>query len=170
MALYKSFVSISQMRKLKPGEFQKTNLTRLFWGLATKTVEYPAPAWLWIGAHWMKTIFLCSVAKSFLTLCDPMDCRSPGSSVHGTLLGKNTGVGCHFLLQEIFPNPGIKPVSPALAGRFFATEPLGSPVKTIGLIEKRHTWTINHLFKIFYVTLSLSWVTFLTFWVTFFYQ
>ena len=29
--------------------------------------------------------------------------------------GKNTtGVGCHFLLQEIFPDPGIEPGSPAL--------------------------------------------------------
>ena len=106
MPLYKSFVSISQMRKLKPGEFQKTNLTRLFWGLAAKTVQYPASAWLWIGAHWVKTMLLCSVAKSFLTLCDPMDCRSPGSSVHGTVIGKNTGVGCYFLLQEIFPIQG----------------------------------------------------------------
>ena len=26
------------------------------------------------------------------------------------------------------PNPGIKPTSPALAGRFFTTEPLGKPV------------------------------------------
>ena len=28
-----------------------------------------------------------------------MDCSPPGSSVHGIFLGKNTGVGCHFLLQ-----------------------------------------------------------------------
>ena len=27
----------------------------------------------------------CSVAKSYLTLCDPMDCSPPGSSVHGIL-------------------------------------------------------------------------------------
>ena len=26
--------------------------------------------------------------------------------------GGNTGVGCHSLLQEIFPNPGIEPGSP----------------------------------------------------------
>ena len=35
---------------------------------------------------------------------------------------KNTGKGCHFLLQGIFPTPGIEPMSlvpPALAGRFF---------------------------------------------------
>ena len=37
---------------------------------------------------------------------------------------RNTGVGCHFLLQGIFPRPGIEPwslTSPALAGRFFTT-------------------------------------------------
>ena len=28
---------------------------------------------------------LCLVAQSCLTLCDPMDCSSPGSSVHGVL-------------------------------------------------------------------------------------
>ena len=33
--------------------------------------------------------------------------------------GKSTGVGCHFLLQGIFPDPGIKPGSPAFAGRCF---------------------------------------------------
>ena len=38
--------------------------------------------------------------------------------------GKNTGVGCHFLLQGIFPNPGIKPgslVSLAFGSGFFTT-------------------------------------------------
>jgi len=32
-----------------------------------------------------------------------MDCSPPGSSVHGDSPGKNTGVGCHALLQGIFP-------------------------------------------------------------------
>ena len=32
--------------------------------------------------------------------CDPRDCSLPGSSVHGDFPCKNTGVGCHFLLQE----------------------------------------------------------------------
>ena len=41
--------------------------------------------------------------------CNPMDCRPPGSSVHGISMGKNTGVGCHFLLQGIFPNQGMNP-------------------------------------------------------------
>ena len=38
-----------------------------------------------------------------------MDCSPPGSSVHGILLGKNTGVGCHFLLQGIFLTQGSNP-------------------------------------------------------------
>ena len=46
-----------------------------------------------------KLLYLC------LILCnptDPMDCSLPGSSVHGILPGKNTGMGCHPLLQGIF--------------------------------------------------------------------
>ena len=35
-----------------------------------------------------------------------MDCSLPGSSVHGDSPGKNTGVGCHSLLQRIFPTQG----------------------------------------------------------------
>ena len=41
------------------------------------------------------------------TLHDPMDCSLPVSSVHGDSPGKNTGVGCHFFLQGIFPTEGL---------------------------------------------------------------
>ena len=47
--------------------------------------------------------------------------------------GKNTGVGCHFLLTpEDLPNLGIKsttPASPALAGGFFITVPPEKPTE-----------------------------------------
>ena len=49
------------------------------------------------------------VAQSCLTLCNPMDCSPPGSSVHGDSLGKNTGVVCCILLQGIFPTQGSNP-------------------------------------------------------------
>ena len=39
------------------------------------------------------------VARSCLTLRDPMDCSPPGSSNPWDCPGKSTGVGCHFLLQ-----------------------------------------------------------------------
>ena len=45
--------------------------------------------------------------QSCLTLCNPMDCSLPGSSIHG-----------------ILPDPGFEPTSltsPALAGGFFIT-------------------------------------------------
>ena len=35
-----------------------------------------------------------------------MDWGPPGSSVHRISLGKNTGVGYHFLLQGVFPTQG----------------------------------------------------------------
>ena len=48
------------------------------------------------------------VTESCQTLCNPMDCSPPGSSVHGDSPGKNTGVVCHSLLQGIFPTQGSK--------------------------------------------------------------
>ena len=44
--------------------------------------------------------------QSCPTLCNPMDCSPPGSSIHRDSPGKNTGVGCHALLQEVFPTQG----------------------------------------------------------------
>jgi len=41
-----------------------------------------------------------------------MDCSQLGSSVHGDSPGKNTGVGCHALLQGIFPIQGSNPGLP----------------------------------------------------------
>ena len=49
---------------------------------------------------------LCLGTQSCLSLCDPVDCSPPGSSVHGDAPGKNTGVSCHALLQGIFPTQG----------------------------------------------------------------
>ena len=47
-------------------------------------------------------------AQSYLTLCDPTRLLYPWD-----FPGKNTGVGCHFLLQGNLPNPGTEPESPA---------------------------------------------------------
>ena len=51
----------------------------------------------------------CSVTQSCPTICDPIDCSLPGSSVPGDSPGKNTGVCCHALLQGIFPTQGSNP-------------------------------------------------------------
>ena len=47
----------------------------------------------------------CSVAKSCLTLCDPMD-QLARFLCPWDFPGKNSGVGCHFLLQGFFLTQG----------------------------------------------------------------
>ena len=54
----------------------------------------------------------CVLSRQCPTLCDPMDCSPPGSSVHGILQAR--------VLERVaipssrdLPNPDIKPVSPA---------------------------------------------------------
>ena len=53
-----------------------------------------------------------------------MDCSLPGSSVYGISQARILG---EFPSPRDLPNPGIEPMSPALAGRFFTTEPPGKP-------------------------------------------
>ena len=60
------------------------------------------------------TFSVCLVTQSCPTLCNPMDCSPPGSCVHGDSPGKDTGVGCHALLQGDLPHAEIEPRSPAL--------------------------------------------------------
>ena len=52
------------------------------------------------------------VDQSCPTLCNPIDCNLPGFSVHGDSLGKNTRMGCHALLQGLFPTQGSNPGLP----------------------------------------------------------
>ena len=57
-------------------------------------------------------IHMCAVslvARLGLTLCNRIDCSPPCSSVHWDSPGKNPGVGCHALLQGIFPAQGSNP-------------------------------------------------------------
>ena len=56
----------------------------------------------------------------------PVDCSPPGSSCLWNFPGKNTGVGCHFLLQGIFPPRNQTPVS-GTGRRLFTTVPPGKP-------------------------------------------
>ena len=71
----------------------------------------------------------CLVAQSCLTLCDPMDCSPPGSSVHGILQARNWN-GLPFPSPGHLPNSGIKPSSPALQVNSLPSESPGKPKKT----------------------------------------
>ena len=54
---------------------------------------------LWAGQRRGSSASLPSLVQ----LGNTMDCSLPGSSVHEIFPGKNSGMGCHFLLQELFP-------------------------------------------------------------------
>jgi len=56
-----------------------------------------------------------------------MDCKPPGSSVHGDSPGKNTGVGCHALLQGIFLTQGWSPGLPHWRHILYHLSHQGSP-------------------------------------------
>ena len=73
---------------------------------------------------------LCLVTESCPTLCNPMDYSLPGYSVHGDSPGTNTGVGCHALLQEIFPAQGLTPGLPHCRWVFLSSEPPGKAENT----------------------------------------
>ena len=63
------------------------------------------------------------VSQSCPTLCDPTDCSLPGFSVHGIFPGKSTGVGCHFLLQVIFPTQRLNLSLPDCRQMLLLSEP-----------------------------------------------
>ena len=70
---------------------------------------------------------MCLVSQSCLTLCNPVDCSLPGSSVHGDSPGKNTVVGCLALLQGIFPTQGSNSGLPHCRRILYHLSHQGSP-------------------------------------------
>ena len=77
------------------------------------------------------------VAQSCPALCDPMDCRPPGSSVHGILQAR--------ILQWVaipFSKGSFQPGSPALQADSLPSEPPGKPSSriTILLISGLSKW------------------------------
>ena len=65
------------------------------------------------------------VAQLCPTLCDPMDCSLPGSSLHGVLQARVLEWVAIFLLQGNLPDPGIEPRSPAFQADALTSEPPG---------------------------------------------
>ena len=85
----------------------------------------------------------CVPAQSCPTLCHPIGCSLPGSSVHGSS-GKNTGAGGQFLLQGIFPTRDQTLIwISCIAGRIFTTEPLGKSWLTLLCILRKHAKSLQ---------------------------
>ena len=67
-----------------------------------------------------------------------MDCSPPGFSVHEISQARILN-GLPFPSLRDLPNPGIKPMSPALAGEFFTIEP-----------PKKHLLKLEPLITLFF--------------------
>ena len=73
-------------------------------------------------------IELCVLATQlWLTLCHPMDCSPPGSSVHEFSRQEHWS-GLPFLSPGDLSNPGTEPVSPALQANSLPSEPPRKPI------------------------------------------
>ena len=97
------------------------NLLKLFLASRVKRSLLPESSQLtWMHAR--------SVTKSFLTLCDPMDCSPPCSSVHRIFQARILDcVAISSPKGSSLPREWTSPMAPALAGEFFTIELPGKP-------------------------------------------
>ena len=72
---------------------------------------------------------MCQVCFSLncVRLCDPMDCGPARLLCSQDSSGKNTGVGCHALLQGIFPTQGLNPGLPYCRQILYLLSHQGNP-------------------------------------------
>ena len=92
-------------------------------GMTSRAIGLPGIMFATLGVSPAGCLGLSEVAQSCLTLCDPMDCSLPGS-----FSGKSTGVGCHFLLQGIFPTQESNPGLPHCRQTLYHLSHQGSPL------------------------------------------
>ena len=89
---------------------------------------------------------MCSVANSYPTLGDPMNCSRPGSSVHRIFQARILAWSAlPFPSPGAFPDPRIELMSlasPELAGRFFTTS--ATTAMGLGISEKSRVIQRNH--------------------------
>ena len=118
------------------------------------------------GNHYLYQVIKCEseAAQSCLTLCDPVDCNLPVSSVHGILQARilewvamsfsTVRSGCSLIVarlpvffsllsvlnspgvccQSLLPNSGIKSGSPPLQADSLPSEPPGGSLSSMRLL------------------------------------
>ena len=87
-------------------------------------------------------VYVHLVTQLCLTICNPMDCSPPGSSVHGDSPGKNPGVGCHALLQT-----RDQTCVPCNGSTLLTTGQLENSLKIIRIHSKSPQWSKGHFFS-----------------------
>ena len=95
-----------------------------------------------------QVVIVVLIAQSSLTICDPVDCSPPGSSVH-RIFQEEYWSRLPFPPPGDLPNPGIEPTSltsPALAGRFFTNSTTQKALGNLGKIPWRRKRLPSPLF------------------------
>ena len=98
------------------------HLIRLFWGLIKEKIKPPAFCLEHLGPVFLVSTVLSttfynpshqfsSVAQSFPTLCDPMNCSTPGLPVHHQLL-EFTQTHVHLVSDAVQPSHPLSSPSP----------------------------------------------------------
>ena len=134
---YRNLLSSAALN-LYPGPFLIYNNYQFKWPfwLLFKTISVVYCLWFhvfnaaffWLCWVFFATLGLSSVVQTGATLCCGARASCDGFSWVAQAPGCSSPqvdrLSCSPA-REIFPNPGIKPTSPALAGRFLSTAPPG---------------------------------------------
>ena len=100
-------------------------------------------------------VMVVLVPKSCLTLCDPMDCCPPGSSVHGILQARILEwVAISFSRGSSWPR--VRTLVSCIVGRFFTTEPPGKPPQSMSYASSILQVVSKEIFKVSITTLLLQ--------------
>ena len=93
-----------------------------------------------IANFFYNVVVCCLVTKSCPTLCHPMDCSWPRSSVHGIFQAR-TLEWVAISLSRRSSQPRFKPESPALADRFFTAKLPSHIVNPLGVVgDLKKSW------------------------------
>ena len=107
----------------------------------------------------------CSVMSNFL---QPMNCSLPGSSAHGILQARITGVGFYFFLQGTFPTQGLNPGLPHCRRILYHLSHHESPREVREEIDEKNvlifaayskiTWDFSQYLSLLPTSDSLFWL------------
>ena len=111
--VFKSLCVVSQyLRYLQVNYYEKNSLP--IWSFISSFMN--CLPWLWVS----------EATQSCPTLCGPVDCNPPGSSIHVILQARILEWLAISFARDL-PNPGIEPRSPALQADSLLTELQGKP-------------------------------------------
>ena len=101
-----------------------------------KNLRIRRVSWLSRWAQYNLLLLCCLVAKSCASLCDPVDCSLPSSSMGFSR--QEYWSGLPFPFPGDLPDPGIEPGFPALEADSLTSEPPGKPTHLLKRLSFSH--------------------------------